>query len=69
MRPPAKWKMALVTWAALVPMVIALAYALAPLWLPFLPETAASTAIPVVPLTWIAMPSAMKMLYGWLYRA
>lgn len=69
MHQPAKWKMALVTWAALLPMVIALAYALAPLRLPFLADTAVSTGIPVAMLTWVIMPSATRALYGWLYRA
>ena len=31
MHPPPKWKMALVTWVALRPMVVGLSYALAPL--------------------------------------
>lgn len=69
MHPPPKWKMALVTWAALLPMVIALAYALAPFRPPFLVSTAVSTAIPVVMLTWVIMPFAGRALYGWLYRA
>ena len=56
MHPPPKWKMALVTWVALRPMVIGLSYALAPLRLPFLVTAAVSTAIPVVMLTWVIMP-------------
>lgn len=67
-RPPARWKMALVTWVALLPMVIALAYILAPLRLPFLANAAVSTAIPVVMLTWVIMPRTTRALYGWLYR-
>jgi uncharacterized protein len=69
MHPPPKWKMALVTWVALLPMVIALAYVLAPLRLPFLANAAVSTAIPVVMLTWVIMPRATRALYTWLYRA
>ena len=68
MKPPRKWKMALVTWLALLPMVVALAYLLAPLRLPFLLNAAASTAIPVVMLTWVIMPRATRALYAWLYR-
>lgn len=67
--PPPKWKMALVTWLSLLPMVIGLAYALAPLRLPFLANAAVSTAIPVVMLTWVIMPRATRALYRWLYRA
>ena len=66
-KPPAKWKMALVTWLALLPMVIALAYILAPLQLPFLANAAVSTAIPVAMLTWVIMPRLTRALYGWLY--
>lgn len=66
-KPPPKWKMALVTWVALLPMVIALAYVLAPLRLPFLVQASLSTAIPVAMLTWIIMPRLTRMLYGWLY--
>jgi antibiotic biosynthesis monooxygenase (ABM) superfamily enzyme len=65
--PPPRWKMALVTWSALLPMVIALAYILAPLRLPFLFNAAVSTAIPVVMLTWVIMPRLTKALYRWLY--
>lgn len=67
-KPPPKWKMALVTWVALLPMVIALAYALAPLRLPFLVQASLSTAIPVAMLTWVLMPRLTRILYGWLYR-
>ena len=66
-KPPPKWKMAIVTWLALLPMVIALAYLLAPLRLPFLPQAALSTAIPVVLLTWVIMPRLTRALYRWLY--
>ena len=46
-KPPPQWKMAIVTWVALLPMVIALAYVFAPFRLPFLVEVSLSTAIPV----------------------
>jgi uncharacterized protein len=66
-KPPAKWKMAILTWAALLPMVIGLAYVFAPFQLPFLPEVMLSTAIPVVMLTWVIMPRATGWFYRWLY--
>lgn len=65
--PPPKWKMALLTWLSLLPMVIALAFILAPFELPFLLNAATSTAIPVVMLTWVVMPRLTRVLYGWLY--
>lgn len=64
---PPKWKMALVTWIALLPQVIVLALVLAPLRLPFLLGAAVSTAIPVVMLTWVVMPNLTRLLYVWLY--
>ena len=66
-KPPPRWKMALVTWLALLPMVIALAYVFAPVQLPFLINAALSTAIPVVMLTWVVMPRLTRVLYRWLY--
>jgi antibiotic biosynthesis monooxygenase (ABM) superfamily enzyme len=64
---PPRWKMALVTWVALLPQVILLAFALAPLRLPFLVNAALSTAIPVAMLTWVMMPNLTRLLYAWLY--
>ena len=63
--PPPKWKMALVTWCALLPQVIVLALLLPPLPFPFGP--AVSTAIPVAMLTWVVMPRLTRLLAGWLY--
>ena len=68
LRPPPRWKMALVTWLALLPMVIGLAIILAPLRLPFLLQASVSTAVPVVMLTWVIMPRVTRVLYGWLYQ-
>ena len=65
--PPPQWKMAIVTWVALLPMVIALAFIFAPFRLPFLVEVSLSTAIPVAMLTWVVMPRLTRVLYGWLY--
>lgn len=65
-RAPAAWKMALVTWVALLPQVIALSFVIPREW-PFLVNLALSTAIPVCMLTWFVMPSLTKALYGWLY--
>jgi antibiotic biosynthesis monooxygenase (ABM) superfamily enzyme len=66
-KPPANWKMAIVTWVALLPLVIALAYIFAPFRLPFLVEVSLSTAIPVSLLTWVVMPALTRLLYRWLY--
>ena len=66
-KPPANWKMALTTWVALLPMVVALGYIFRPFGLPVLLEQALSTIIPVVVLTWLVMPALTRLLYGWLY--
>ena len=65
--PPA-WKMALVTWLALLPQVIALSFVIPASW-PFLANVALSTAIPVSMLTWVVMPRATRVLYRWLYAS
>jgi len=65
--PPAKWKMVLTTWVALLPMVVALGYVFRPVRLPVLLEQAVSTIIPVVLLTWVVMPALTRLLYQWLY--
>jgi len=65
--PPANWKMALTTWVALLPMVVALGYIFRPFRLPVLVEQMLSTIIPVAVLTWFVMPALTRVLYGWLY--
>jgi len=66
-KPPAKWKMALTTWVALLPMVVALGYIFQPFGLPVLLAQALSTIIPVVMLTWVVMPALTRLLHRWLY--
>ena len=63
-KPPPRWKMAIITWVALLPMVIALGYIFAPFALPFLVNVSLSTAIPVAMLTYHharAHPFAVRM--------
>jgi uncharacterized protein len=67
-RPPPRWKMALLTWSALLPQVILLSFVI-PKDLPFPVGIALSTAIPVVMLTWVVMPRLTKLLFTWLYGA
>lgn len=63
---PAKWKMALVTWAALLPHVLLLGELL-PRNLPYPLGAALGTALPVASLTWLVMPRLSVLLSGWLY--
>lgn len=65
-RPPPRWKMALVTWLALMPLVIASGKVVPADW-SLLPKVALSTLIPVVALTWVVMPNLTRVLHGWLY--
>lgn len=64
--PPPRWKMALVTWSALLPQIVLLSFVV-PKSLPFLVNVAISTAIPVAMLTWVVMPRLTRMLHVWLY--
>ena len=64
--PPPRWKMALVTWLALLPQALLLGQVI-PASLPVLVRVSLATAIPVAMLTWVLMPRLTKLLYGWLY--
>src|SRR5262249_28387348 len=63
--PPPAWKMALVTWIALLPQVLLLALVVPPM--PLVMNVAVTTAIPVAMLTWVVMPRATRLLARWLY--
>lgn len=68
-KAPPRWKMAVMTWTALFPMVVVLGYLLGPLPLPPLLKQVAGTAVPVVMLTWVIMPRLTRHLYRWLYAS
>jgi uncharacterized protein len=63
---PPKWKMALVTWLALLPQALILGM-LIPKTLPRFVAVSLSTAIPVAALTWFIMPRLTGLLSRWLY--
>src|SRR5207253_2504910 len=63
---PPRWKMAIVTWLALLPQVILLSL-LIPAALPMLVRAALSTAVAVAMLTWLVMPRLARFLHKWLY--
>jgi antibiotic biosynthesis monooxygenase (ABM) superfamily enzyme len=65
---PLRWKMALVTWLALLPQVVLLSL-LIPAELPMLVRAALSTAVAVAMLTWLVMPRLAGLLHKWLYAA
>jgi len=65
---PPRWKMALVTWLALLPQVIILSL-LIPAALSMPIRAALLTAVPVAMLTWLVMPHLSVLLHEWLYAA
>jgi uncharacterized protein len=65
---PPRWKMALVTWLALLPQVIVLSL-LIPAALPMPVRAALLTAVPVAMLTWLVMPHLSVLVHEWLYAA
>lgn len=64
--PPPRWKMALVTWCALLPQVLLLGE-LMPRELPPIVRTMVGTLVPVAMLTWVVMPWLTRLLAHWLY--
>ena len=65
---PPRWKMALVTWLALLPQVIILSL-LIPAALPMPVRAALLTAAPVAMLTWLVMPHLSELFHEWLHAA
>jgi uncharacterized protein len=67
--PPPPYKMALVTWALIFPLITAIVYFLGPTLagIPLVPRLAITTAIAVPVMTWILMPRVTRLLRGWLY--
>lgn len=66
--PPPRWKMALVTWCALLPQVLLIGEVM-PHDLPTIVKAMLGTAIPVVMLTWVLMPWLSRVLRRWLFAA
>ena len=62
---PQPWKIAILTWLALLPQVVVLGLVIPADW-PFPVAVTLSTAIPVAVLTWVAMPRLTRRLSGWL---
>ncbi|HAA15420.1 MAG TPA: hypothetical protein DCE41_28465 [Cytophagales bacterium] len=69
-KPPAKWKMALLTWMVIYPLVLTLG-TLAGLALDFAPSylRTLSVSLVLVPLmTWVVMPNVTKLFSAWLFQ-
>lgn len=69
-RPP-RWKVAVVTWLGIFPIVLFLFVTVAPLmadW-PLVPRTLVFTALVVILMTWLVAPRLTRALAGWLNAA
>jgi antibiotic biosynthesis monooxygenase (ABM) superfamily enzyme len=67
--PPPPYKMALVTWATIFPLITAIVAITGPLLegLPLAGRLAITTALAVPLMTWVVMPRVTRLLSGWLY--
>lgn len=67
--PPPRWKMAVVTWITLYPLIVGVGIATSPLLgtLPFAVATLVTSAATVVLMTWLAMPRMTRLFARWLY--
>ena len=69
---PPRWKMALVTWSGIFPLVLLSSHTVAPLLGPWLHPALVvlvATGLIVVAMTWLVMPTLVRLLVGWLYPA
>ena len=70
--PPARWKMAVVTWMGIFPLVLLMSHTVAPLlggWIHPLLVVMVSTALITVAMTWVVMPNLVPLFASWLYPA
>jgi antibiotic biosynthesis monooxygenase (ABM) superfamily enzyme len=67
--PPPPYKMALVTWIAIFPVITAIVVLTGSLLegLPLALRLAITTALAVPLMTWVVMPRLTRLLRGWLY--
>ena len=67
--PPPPYKMALLTWITIFPLITGVVIVLGPLiaGVPLVPRLGITTAVTVPLMTWIVMPRITRALRGWLY--
>jgi uncharacterized protein len=67
--PPPPYKMALVTWITIFPLITLVVIVLGPVLkgLALVPGLAITTAVTVPIMTWLVMPRVTRLLRGWLY--
>jgi uncharacterized protein len=68
-QPPPPYKMALLTWITIFPLITLVVIALDPLLekLDLVPRLAVTTAVTVPIMTWLVMPRVTRLLRSWLY--
>jgi antibiotic biosynthesis monooxygenase (ABM) superfamily enzyme len=67
--PPPPYKMALVTWVTIFPLITLVVAVSAPLvggW-PLVARLAVTTGVTVPLMTWVVMPRVTRLLHRWLY--
>lgn len=67
--PPPRYKMALLTWATIFPLITVIIVVLGPLLegIALVPRLAITTAVTVPVMTWLVMPRITRLLRSWLY--
>jgi uncharacterized protein len=67
--PPPRYKMAVLTWATIFPLITLVVVATAPLLgsLPLVLRLAVTTGVTVALMTWVVMPRVTRLLHRWLY--
>jgi uncharacterized protein len=67
--PPPPYKMALLTWITIFPLITVIVDITGPLLkdLPLTARLAVTTALTVPLMTWVVMPRVTRLLRGWLY--
>jgi hypothetical protein len=67
--PPPRYKMAIVTWITIFPLITGVVVATAPLLgsLPLVVRLAVTTGVTVPLMTWVVMPRVTRLLGRWLY--
>jgi antibiotic biosynthesis monooxygenase (ABM) superfamily enzyme len=68
--PPPPYKMALLTWITIFPLITGIVAATGPLLadLPLVVRLGITTAVAVPLMTWVVMPRVTRLLRGWLFR-
>jgi antibiotic biosynthesis monooxygenase (ABM) superfamily enzyme len=69
--PPPAYKMAVLTWVTIFPLITLVVVVSAPLigHLPLVPRLALTTLVTVSLMTWVVMPRVTRLLHRWLYPA